>query len=87
MPEAGGKGLAEDLRIKMPELRKMVDGLKLRAAMATTAFIEEGKNLDRAIKTIEDDAAEMAKVANEILGNVPPEQTSNPTKLNDGGEP
>lgn len=86
MPETGGKGLAEDLRIKMPELRKVVDGLKLRAATAVTAFIEEGKNLDRAIKTIEDDAAEMAKVSNEILGNVPPEGAVNPTKSNDGGQ-
>jgi hypothetical protein len=72
MPDVGGKKLAEDLRIKLPDLRKIADGLRLRAAAAVTSFATEAKNVETAIRSIEDEAAEMAKVANEILGNVAP---------------
>lgn len=73
MPEVGGKKLATDLRVQLPDLRKVADALRLRAAAAATAFMAEAKNVERAVKSIEDEAAEMAKVANDILGNAPPE--------------
>ena len=73
MPDIGGKKLAEDLRIRLPDLRKMADELRMCAAGAVTAFTTEANNVRRAITSIEDEAAEMAKVANEMLGNAPPE--------------
>jgi predicted nucleic acid-binding Zn-ribbon protein len=70
--EVGGKRLAEDLKVRLPDLRKVADDLRLRAAAAVTQFTAEAKNVEAAIKSIEDEAAAMASVANEILGNVPP---------------
>ena len=81
MPDVGGKKLADDLRIKLPDLRKIADDLRLRGAAAASAFVAEARNVEKAIKSIEDEAAEMAKVANEILGNNPPE---NPTSQQSG---
>ena len=73
MPEVGGKKLADDLRVKLPDMRKVADGLRLRAAAAATGFMTEARNVEKAIKGLEDETAEMAKVANEMLGNNPPE--------------
>lgn len=73
MPEVGGKKLAGDLRVTLPDLRKLADELRLRGAAAATAFKTEANNVAKAIKSIEDEAADMAKVANEILGNNPPD--------------
>ena len=73
MPEVGGKKLADDLRIQLPDLRKMADALRLRAAAAATGFMAEAKNVEKGIRSIEDETAEMAKVANEMLGNNPPD--------------
>jgi hypothetical protein len=74
MPEVGGKKLADDLKIKLPDLRKLAGDLRLRAAAAVTAFATEAKNVERAIGSIESETAEMQKIANEILGNNPPEE-------------
>lgn len=72
MAEVGGKKLATDLRVALPDLRKMADELRIRAAAAATAFIAEAQNVQKAIKSLEDEADEMRKVANEMLGNNPP---------------
>ena len=71
----GGRKLADDLRIALPDLRNAAQALRLRAAAATTAFVTESKNVEKAIRIIEDEAAEMAAVANELLGNNPPDET------------
>ena len=81
MAEVGGRKLADDLRVALPDLRKIASDLRLRAGAAATAFAAEARNVEKAIKSIEDEAAEMAKVANEILGNNPPDPTTN----QDGG--
>jgi len=76
MPEAGGKKLAEDLRIRLPDLRKLADELlRMRAAGAVTAFTVEAGNVAKAIKSLEDEADAMRQVANDMLGNNPPETT------------
>ena len=73
MAELGGKALAADLRTRLPDLRKKADELRLRAAAAVTGFTTEANNVEQAVKSIEDETAEMRKIANEILGNVEPQ--------------
>lgn len=53
---------------------------KLRAAAAVTKFTTEEKNVDRALAQVEAEADEMAQVASEILGNVPPEGSADGNK-------
>ena len=69
MPEIGGKGLAADIRAKVPAMRQRMEGLRTRAAAAVMTFHQEALNVERAVKQVEDEAAEMAQIANEILGN------------------
>ncbi len=77
MPEVGGKQLATDLRMALPDLRKVAGALRERAKVAVTQFSEEARNVEHAIKSIEDETAEMRQIANEMLGNNPPEITAN----------
>ena len=72
MAELGGKTLAADLKTRLPDLRKKAEALRLRAAAAVTGFTTEANNVEQAVKSIEDETAEMAQIANEILGNVEP---------------
>jgi hypothetical protein len=78
MPEVGGKKLADDLKVKLPDLRKLAGDLRLRAAAAVTAFTVEAKNVEKAIGSIEAETSEMQKIANEILGNNPPTEGGMP---------
>lgn len=77
MSEVGGKGLATDLRMALPDLRKVASALRERAKTAVTEFTAEAHNIEQAIKSIEDETAEMRQIANEMLGNNPPEVTAN----------
>ena len=72
MADIGGKKVADDLKVKLPDLRKLAGDLRLRAAAAVTGFTTEAKNVEKAIGAIESETAEMQKIANEILGNNPP---------------
>lgn len=72
MAEVGGKGLAANLRMKLPELRKRADEARLRVAGAVDGFLAEVDNVEKAAKSLEDEAADMRNATSEILGNNPP---------------
>ena len=86
MPEVGGKRLASDLKVGLPDLRKIASSLRDRSTTAVARFQQEAENVGKALKMIEDEADAMRDVANEILGNNPPEDSQpDPPKPNGVG--